>query len=383
MTRRVASLLCALALASCSSSDSGAPLSTTSGTFDGEKSPYGAWTRTTELSYDLSILGTSRPVTGRDRGEKTVGGKTYRRAVIGDPAKPDKGAEFWIDATPTKVTLAGIDVNTILGPPFTATLDAPVTVELLPTPGAPQAASGGAKITSEADPAGKPISVTGSYTLVDADASVETTVGTIGGCAHYKGAFTPTGAATPPEYVGKQVQGELWYHPSHGIVAVKSGDVMLDMGMTESKDCHTPTSAGYSLVRKVGVLDSKHPHFTLNTYDCAGDFDADKDTHAKMLLELRWAEDAKAKGSNPVGPPFVTLDFGTMLGTYPAQLVESPVSVLHPEENGKGYRFYIAYVDQAARNQATNGISYKVGAKVDQGFSPIRASARIYYKKFR
>ena len=371
-------LIVALFVASCSSSDSG---STAADEFDGEKAPYGAWTTSTEISYKLSILGTNRPVLGRDRGPKTLGGKTYRRAVIGDPAKPDNGAEFWIDATPSSVTWAGIDVKTILGPPFSATLDAPVTVSLLPPVGVPQKVSGGAKIVSETDPTPQPISVTGEYTLVAADVAVDTSVGTIAGCNHYTGSFVPTGAGTPKEYVGMTIKGDLWYHPSHGIVAVKSGDVMLDMGMTESRDCHTPTTTGHTLVRKVGVLDTNNPRFMLDSYDCASAFDADKNTHAQMLIELRWAEDAKAKTQNPIGPPFVTLDFGTVFGTFPAQLVASPISVLHPEENGKGYHYYIAYVNQAAKNETQNGIAYHVGAKVDPGFSAIRASARVYYKK--
>jgi hypothetical protein len=380
MRRHLSVLVSALLLLGCSSSDSSGDAAADD-PYQADKAPYGGWSATTEVSYDLSMLGVSRPVLVRDRGPKIVGGVTYRRAVIGDPSKPENGAEFWIDATPDAITLAGLDVKTILGAPFVATLDSAVKVALLPPVGAAQKVSGSAQIVSDGDPTSRPIKVDGEYTLVDQNASVDTSVGTIGGCQHYAGSLVPTGAGAPSGYEGKTVTGDLWYHPSHGIVAVKSGAVMLDMGMLESRDCHTPTTLGHNLVRKIGLLDGKSsPQFRLDTYSCSNAFDADKDSHAKMLLELRWAEDAKARQSSPIGPPFVTLDFGTVAGSYPAQLVESPVSVLHPEENGKGYTYYIAYVDQAAKNEAINGISYHVGARVDAGFSPIRASARIYYK---
>jgi hypothetical protein len=61
-------------------------------------------------------------------------------------------------------------------------------------------------------------------------------------------------------------------------------------------------------------------------------------------------------------------------------LLESPISLLHPEENGKGYKFFWAYVDQAAKNEpGSNGISYKVSVTKPMGAAPIKASARILY----
>jgi hypothetical protein len=100
-----------------------------------------------------------------------------------------------------------------------------------------------------------------------------------------------------------------------------------------------------------------------------------------MLLELRYVDETKAKQTNV--PEFVygNIEFGTTWGYFPHQLIASPVSLFHPEENGKGYTFFVAYVDQAAKNQQTNGITYHVKATLPDYMygSPMRATARIVY----
>ena len=106
--------------------------------------------------------------------------------------------------------------------------------------------------------------------------------------------------------------------------------------------------------------------------------DADKDSHAKMLVELRWADDAMAKTDKR---PSIDPVFGTDTGMYSATLEQVPVSFLHPEENGKGYVYWYYYVDQAAKNQPMNGIEYHAGVRYDSSFSPLRVTARIVYKK--
>jgi hypothetical protein len=58
------------------------------------------------------------------------------------------------------------------------------------------------------------------------------------------------------------------------------------------------------------------------------------------------------------------------------------VSISHPEENGQGFNYYYGYVSQADKYMSTNGIEYHVSVKLDPGASPIRATARILYKKF-
>jgi hypothetical protein len=74
------------------------------------------------------------------------------------------------------------------------------------------------------------------------------------------------------------------------------------------------------------------------------------------------------------------VEFGTVWGVYPYQLVESPVSLFHPEENGKGYKYWVGYVDQAAKNESSNGIAYHIGVNLpDYVSSPVRVTARILY----
>jgi hypothetical protein len=77
--------------------------------------------------------------------------------------------------------------------------------------------------------------------------------------------------------------------------------------------------------------------------------DADKDSHAKMLVELRWADDAMAKTDKR---PSIDPVFGTDTGMYSATLEQAPVSFLHPEENGKGYVYWYYYVESGREEPA-------------------------------
>jgi hypothetical protein len=155
------------------------------------------------------------------------------------------------------------------------------------------------------------------------------------------------------------------------------------MEISGANDCSEPDSSGHALVRKVGKVDSAHP-FQISTYDdCGQQFDADKDEHAQMLLELRWDDDAKAKAGAPdtLGP-MLHIKFSTVWGEFFAAPVTMQVSALHPEENGQGFNYLYAFVNQAAKNESSNGISYNISVRVDSGASPIRATGRIYYKKY-
>ena len=76
------------------------------------------------------------------------------------------------------------------------------------------------------------------------------------------------------------------------------------------------------------------------------------------------------------------VNFGTMGGMYyfPHELIESPVSVFFPEENGNGFRYWYAFVDQAAKNQDENGISYTISVDKDASLPELRVTARIAYE---
>ncbi|HPB97712.1 MAG TPA: hypothetical protein PKW66_17460, partial [Polyangiaceae bacterium] len=103
--------------------------------------------------------------------------------------------------------------------------------------------------------------------------------------------------------------------------------------------------------------------------------------HAKMLVEARFADDSKAQSSDR--PPIDT-QIGTTMGVFPHQLVASPISFFHPEENGKGFTFWVGYVDQAAKNESVNGISYHITAKVPNDASnSVRVTSRIIYSLYK
>jgi hypothetical protein len=129
----------------------------------------------------------------------------------------------------------------------------------------------------------------------------------------------------------------------------------------------------------MAVLTPERPNFSLSTYDVAQTHDADKDTHAKMLLELRWADADRAATTDQ---PLVTETFRTVFGVFPSLLVPSPVSLFHPEENGLGYTFWVGYVDQAAKNEPINGISYAVDVSLPNSIThPVLVTARIHYAR--
>jgi hypothetical protein len=219
------------------------------------------------------------------------------------------------------------------------------------------------------------VETTATYTLVSDDETVETPMGTLSGVK----LFTGSGSA-----LGQDLEGSVWYHPVYGIVAAETDfpdPVGLQGGLQGLLDPGDP-DASTGVTQAVQAVGPGNPIFELDTYDISGSFDADKNKHAKMLLELRWQDEAKAK--DPSAQPGVYTEFGTVWGTYPHTLVGSPVSFLHPEENGKGYTFWIAYVDQAAKNESQNGIAYHIRVTGGDALpSPVQVSARIIYERYQ
>ena len=55
-------------------------------------------------------------------------------------------------------------------------------------------------------------------------------------------------------------------------------------------------------------------------------------------------------------------------------------SIFFPEEDSEGFKYFIAYVSQAAKGH--NGpISYRVSVSGGESVKPLRVTARIYYNK--
>lgn len=358
-----------------------------SGGFDGEKAPYGPKTPTTQIHSTLTIstsLSTSTSISQVTTvvGQKAIGGVTYDRLATTRVEDPSKGGEYWIkDNSDGTVAFAGFAHSSLGGgliPAASMTLNTPITVKLDSPVGVAQPVTASGKLTLTDTLATTSADVTGHYTLVEKDATVATGVGPVSGCSHYSGQASTNSEGVPAAFRVLPISGELWYHPSYGVVAFNSPEIGIGTAMSDSSDCGSVDSSNYRIIRKVGVVDSSSS-FKLDTYDCDGNqIAADKNTHAKMLLELRWADETMAKTDTQPGP---IVEFGTTLGYFPNRLAESPTSIFHPEENGKGFKYWYSYVSQAAKNEpGDNSTTYHISVRAVTGLSPVRVTGRIYYK---
>jgi len=274
----------------------------------------------------------------------------------------------------------------------TLVLDSPFTLKTKPALNTQQSSSATGKLYSAANP-GAPtnFNVDIKYTRDQENVTATTSMGAVEGCSHFSVTATPKGAlAILANLANIAFTGEAWYHETFGLVAYKCPALGLDAGMNGESDYGTATQ-GKNTIRKVQVVDASHPVFELNTYDRAKKNDADKMSHAQMLLEFRWASDSLARnGAEPSYLAAVTLiatnntlgySFEDNRFGWSPPLVASPVSIFHPEENGKGYKYWYVYINEAAKNEpGANNVSYLI--RVSQGgFIPpaLRCSARIMY----
>lgn len=261
------------------------------------------------------------------------------------------------------------------GPPLVSgSFDEPVHLELGAPVGVPQTLT----VTGTAvfgDPAAPVTSHqaqgTVEYTRVADDVVAETAMGPVAGVSHYTGTLT----------IGDTVlTGAAWYHPELGAIAMEVDfppPTGLRFDFIGSADYGGPGDT--NTIQAKAVLTPERPNFRLSTYDVAQTHDADKDRHAKMLLELRWADADRATTTDQ---PLVSESFRTVFGIFPSRLIASPVSFFHPEENGLGYTFWVAYVDQAAKNEPSNGISYAIDVTLPGSIThPVLVTARIHYAR--
>ncbi|MCC6622510.1 MAG: hypothetical protein IT385_14695 [Deltaproteobacteria bacterium] len=348
--------------------------------------PFGPISEAAVSTFEaVSADGATRSYTARREGERSIAGVDYGQWSLGDftAGATPRGGRVWLDWSPgaPQVVVAGGEVfwpdnGLVASEPFASgTFDSPVTLDVAPPIGVPQALPVKATIVI-GDPATSTdtidLDVVATYTRVAADAVVATAAGPIAGCTVYEGSA---------EVLGQTYHASATYHPELGFLAASldypppngfSADLtgLVDYGVATN---------GVNVIKGMGVISPERPTFRLSTYDRAGEFDADKNVHAKMLVEVRWVDEAKAR----VGelPALFAPDFGTAIGYFPATFVASPVSLFHPAENGQGFTFWYAYVDQAAKNEAGgNGIAYHAGATLpDFVSSPMRVTARIIY----
>jgi hypothetical protein len=316
-------------------------------------------------------------------GQKTIGATTYDRLATTRIDDPSKGGEYWIkENSDQTLDFAGFRHTSLVGgilPAASMVFTTPIKVNLDPPINQPQAVTASGTLTPSDTSATSSANVTGQYQLTEKGATVTTGVGPLSGCNHYTGQAASDSAEIPAIFRGQTINAELWYHPSFGVVAFNAPNIGIGTVMTDSSDCGSIDSSGYRTIRKVAVVDSSSSSFKLDTYDCDGNqLAADANTHASMLLELRWVDEAQAKTDNQPRP---NVDFGVASGNYfPNTITESPASIFHPEENGKGFKYWYSYVSQADKNEHIDSTAYHINVGPVALLSPVRVTARIYYK---
>lgn len=342
------------------------------------KAPFESFSPTTVANMVASLPGGNTAAgTIRIVGEKELGGRIFQSYKVAlDPVNPQNGIEVWIDKVDDETFIfQGYEepgaMSVVANQPYTVRTDGKVGVN--------EIVVFEATATSTAAGTTLPGKATFDYVKISDDETVDTAFGTLSGVKHFAGTVTLEGEAAPALVAGYPLDVEIWYHPSFGLV--KSSMPMLELGldMKGESDCGDFLTPGYNTIQKVGLIQPGGETFRLATYDCSGDFNADKNTHAKMLLELRFADEEMARTTTQ--PPVVET-FGTVFGIFNQYtIISSTVSIFHPEENGKGYTFWYALVDQASKNTpGSNGISYKIEVMpTDYMTNAVRATARIRY----
>ncbi len=333
--------------------------------------------------------GTTYALTARVAGTKTIGGQTYARLQIGklpttdnDPAA--RYIEVWAVPQGTAVVFAGAEAHlAALGlpagtPDLTLTVNPPVTVETNIPVDVTQTLTGNVTFTIGDPATAQPTTenLTGTLKLLTKSETVQTGLGPQT-AAHYAGEVVA---------LGQKASGDLWTVSGTGVVKASGSwpgipGTMKDAVMALAGTAGSMLDGDHTIASQEAVLSPGNKQFKLDTYDLDGGIFADKNTHANMLLELRWADPEKAKSSTP---PTVTTEFGTAIGYFPSSQVDSSVSILHPEENGKGYHFWTSLVNQAAKNEPGGPeTTYHIYATYAGTGDPVRATAQLNYHSLK
>lgn len=351
------------------------------------KEAYPEYTASTTATYIINEpSGTKTALSAGAVGTIVIGDAEYTQYEVRDPKDAvGEGVEIWANIKENKtIEIVGgtwtkpADVNYPVPEYISATADSPYPLEIDVPVGEPQPfAVSGSVIVGSPTAESQPTSIEGTYTLVAKDVTVEAPIGTVTGASHY------TVKTLLPAELGieAEVEGEIYYHPRLGVVKADLAKPFagLGVGFAGSEDI-TELGGGYYSVQKVATLGGGFGTSSeLATYDLTGDFDADKDTHAKMLMEVRWVDEARAKTEER---PEVISEFGTVFGYFPSFLASFPVSFFYPEEASEGYHYWISYVDQAAKNETTQGISYSISADYS-GADAVRVTKRIVFKRLQ
>lgn len=350
-----------------------------SGSFDAEKSSYGEPTETSVIEINAGLLANEKkPHILEKTGTSEFGGQTFD--VIDVKINGNSEAQMLLSPWPvTKdirhLTFGGYTSNSGEG----TKPKQPVDIEL---PDLGETAEGSGEFTVKLP--GMPVEVDVPFDwtvkLEEEDVSIDTPSGSYSGLRHYTGSGKIS-AGPLSDFLGNtEFTGEVYFSPTFGFpVKYTVNGINFDGELESTWDYGDPDEIGYRVMKKSDIVNSENPSFSLSTYDLKGKFDADPQSHAKMLLEIRYLDENAAK-NDPM--PAVNVEFGTVTGRFPAMLIESPVSIFFPEENDKGYKYFIAYVDEASKNHK-DPISYHVSVSGGESVKPLRVTARIYYNKIQ
>lgn len=346
---------------------------------------FGGMTKTTKSQF-AAVDSQGRQVSQVVSHDETVvvDGRTYTR-FSSKPSVDAPGETFsvFMNWTRNQVEFVGGEVfwtnngATPADVPFVSGVtDSPVVVNLNPPLGVDQTVNvkGTAFLGDPADPAnGTVIDVTATYRAVEKDTTVQTSLGSFSGCTRFTG---------ETDLYGTVVNAEAWYHPEFGMMKghldwpEPNGSTLDLTGILDFGDPAATTNT----IRKMGILDDSSPAWKISTYEVNNDIDADRTKHAKMLLELRYVDDEYATRSEL--QPQVSIEFGTTFGYFGHVLLPSPVSFFHPEENGRGYTFWWAFVDQASNKWDPGSDTYRINVDQLSGNpGPIQVTGRIIYHR--
>lgn len=316
------------------------------------------------LDYDRSVQqlvivdedGGEDRVTMEPTGTRDVGGTELTELTV-KTGGADVGLGLVVDAAQGSVTLGGFSTTAALnGIDLDVRLDAPLVLDVTVPVGTPQAVEVDGTITlGGADGTEGYLPLAATYTVQGHDAVAPTPMGDIPGCHE----VTFDGAAGP-----LAMSGTIWTHDDLGFVHAD-----LDAGAFGTFSAGMGGYVGWeeggatSVVQSEGYVSPSSPAFYASTTRGLGVYDADKNVHAKMFLEMRWADDALARTATPLP---VTVLFTAGWGYFPHLLVQSDTPYLHPEEASEGYVWWLAFVDEAAKNDPSeNPISFDVSVNHD------------------
>lgn len=327
--------------------------------------------------------GGARPM--KFEGERVIQGRKFQQLQVGHLERVEPDGERWfVEFEGDTVVFGGGEMfypsspdPTIPG--VTVTVAQPIVLNLAPPVGEPQTVrvTGQVIIGDPADP-GLVVDVDedATWILVSEDEVVATEMGDMAGARRYHIDARP---------MDMEVSADVWLVDEIGVVKAEGTLGTMEGGMSlESIAVAAAAKKGFATIGAQQLVGAGRTEFRLSTYDVAGKSDADKDVHAKMFLEVRWADDARAQTDDR--PPIVQ-EFGTGWGWYPSMLAMTKTSFFHTAESLSGdYRYWIAVVDQAAKNETYNPISYHVSATWQPGTASeaadVRVSARILYKVY-